>query len=151
MEANVGVLIRNARTNLGLSSAELAGICGMTPQHLLKIEEGKVPKPHVKTLKMFANYLDLDFHQLMEICGYLKPDLPENTFAEVVKNARLRKGYTQEELATMSKVCKKTISYIERGIRNKICLENLRNIAICLELDLQYLKEICGYVDKKEK
>lgn len=142
----VGKLIREARSNLGLTYEELAEFCEMTPYHLQRIEEGKVVKPHVRTLKTLAGYLDLDFQQLMRICGYLKPDLPENTLAKLVRNARLRKGYTQEELAIMSGVSKETVSCIERGIRNNIYLKNLRNIAKCLEVDFNYVMEISEYL-----
>lgn len=141
----VGKLIREARSNLGLTYEELAILCEMTPRYLQRIEEGKVAKPHVKTLKTLAAYLDLDFQQLMRICGYLKPDLPEDTLAEVVRNARMCKGYTQEELSTKSEISKETISYIERGIRRKIYLDNLKRIAICLSLDFDVLKELSGY------
>ena len=135
----VGKLIREARINLGLTYEELAILCEMTPRHLQRIEEGKVKKPHVKTLKVVSDYLKLDFHQLMKICGYVKPDLPENTLAELVKNSRLCKGYTQKELAIMSGVSRNLICYVERGVRTKIHLENLKNIAICLDLDLEKL------------
>ncbi len=148
----VGKLIREARSNLGLTYEELAILCEMTPRYLQRIEEGKVAKPHVKTLKVVSDYLKLDFHQLMESCGYLKPDLPEKTLADLVRTGRLHKRYSQENLAKLCGISRQTLGGIERGKSTKPQRMTMRNLAYYLDLELDELMKSSGYwCERKEK
>lgn len=147
----VGKLIREARSNLGLTYEELAILCEMTPRYLQRIEEGKVAKPHVKTLKVVSDYLKLDFHQLMESCGYLKPDLPEKTLAALVRSARLHKGYSQENLARLCGMCKQTLVAIERGKSTKPQPITMKKLADYLDLELDEVMKNSGYQYEREE
>jgi len=114
MEKTVGDLIKNARRNLGLTYEELAIFCEMAPSHLYKIETARIKKPHLRTLKILADYLSLDFSQLMEISGYLKLEQSDDkTLANMVKKARMNKAYSQVEVAQLSGISKNMLSYIE--------------------------------------
>ncbi|HWC57645.1 MAG TPA: helix-turn-helix transcriptional regulator [Candidatus Paceibacterota bacterium] len=51
-----------------------------------------------------------------------------------IKEMRIRQGYSQEELASLSKLHRTYISDIERGERN-VSVENIEKIAKALKID----------------
>lgn len=59
-------------------------------------------------------------------------------FGRNVKAERVRKGYSQEELAELMSVNREYISRIERGIQN-MSLLRITALANILETDLQHL------------
>lgn len=58
-----------------------------------------------------------------------------STIGKIIKDARLKKGYTQEELATKVGVQKSAIAKWENGRVSEIKRSNLKALAVALELN----------------
>lgn len=69
----------------------------------------------------------------------------ENTLADVIKNARLRKDISQRELSRRTGIDNNTISQIEKGDRKKPNSLSLIKLSQELELDLDDLMNLSGY------
>lgn len=69
----------------------------------------------------------------------------ENTLADVIKNARLRKDISQRELSRRTGIDNNTISQIEKGERKKPNSLSLIKLSQELELDLDDLMNLSGY------
>ena len=75
--------------------------------------------------------------------------MDNDRFARTIKNARLKKGYTQSQLADLLNVSNKTISKWETG-RGYPDITLLAKITSILKLDYEELLQIY-YPKKKEK
>lgn len=62
----------------------------------------------------------------------------QTSFGEVIRDARVSKGYSQEELADLCGMHRTYLSDIERGIRN-VSLENIEKLSIALAIPLSVL------------
>ena len=71
-------------------------------------------------------------------------------FAQTIKNARLKKGYTQSQLADLLKVSNKTISKWETG-RGYPDITLLAKITSVLKLDYEELLQSNEYIIQKRK
>lgn len=69
----------------------------------------------------------------------------KETLAEVITNARIKKGLSMRELARLSGMDHAEISRIEKGTRLKPNILFLRRLAINLELSLVDLLTTAGY------
>ena len=69
----------------------------------------------------------------------------EKTLAEVITEARIKKGLSMRELARLSGMDHAEISRIEKGTRLKPNILFLRRLAINLELSLVDLLKTAGY------
>ncbi len=70
-------------------------------------------------------------------------------FAQTIKNARLKKGYTQSQLADLLNVSNKTISKWETG-RGYPDITLLAKITSILKLDYEELLQSNEYIIQKE-
>lgn len=71
-------------------------------------------------------------------------------FAQTIKNARLKKGYTQSQLADLLNVSNKTISKWETG-RGYPDITLLAKITSILKLDYEELLQAMNILFKKER
>ena len=71
-------------------------------------------------------------------------------FAQTIKNARLKKGYTQSQLADLLNVSNKTISKWETG-RGYPDITLLAKITSILKLDYEELLQSNEYIIQKRK
>lgn len=71
------------------------------------------------------------------------------TIADIIKNARLCKGYTQQELATISGIALRTISNIETGKIKKPVMATLHKLMESLNIAPNDLAEVCEYVNSQ--
>ncbi len=69
----------------------------------------------------------------------------ELTLAEIIKEAREKKGVSQREIARQTGIDNNTIAQIEKGTRKKPNALSLKKLANILELDLRKLMIIAGY------
>ena len=117
MSNNLGETIRVAREKKGLTHEQLAKKVEMRKAHLKRIEEGKVKQPQVRNLKKLAECLDLDFKFLLKEYGYIEKNTKqENRFGgQIIREARIAKGMTQYELATLTGIEESQIGEIEMG------------------------------------
>ena len=76
--------------------------------------------------------------------------MDNDRFARTIKNARLKKGYTQSQLADLLKVSNKTISKWETG-RGYPDITLLANITSVLKLDYEELLQSNEYIIQKRK
>ncbi|WP_274655601.1 helix-turn-helix domain-containing protein [Paenibacillus humicola] len=65
----------------------------------------------------------------------------EESFILKIREQREKKGWSQLELAEKSGVPQPTLSGIERGERKYPTYENIKKIAIALEIDIKELDE----------
>ncbi|WP_100538091.1 helix-turn-helix transcriptional regulator [Paenibacillus sp. GM2FR] len=99
-----GLRIRAARNEANLTIRELAALSGLTPETISMMENGVHP-PSLKSLKKISACLVQPIHYL----GCYE-NLPEGTFGERLKKARLYHGLTKEEAATKLGVDSKSIT-----------------------------------------
>lgn len=64
---------------------------------------------------------------------------------DVIRSAKTLKGYSQVDVYSLTGVDPKTISLIERGLRNKPKKETLIKLAIALDLSIYNLLLLAGY------
>ena len=76
--------------------------------------------------------------------------MDNDRFARTIKNARLKKGYTQSQLADLLKVSNKTISKWETG-RGYPDITLLAKITSILKLDYEELLQSNEYIIQKRK
>jgi DNA-binding XRE family transcriptional regulator len=72
-------------------------------------------------------------------------DLPENTFAEKIKKAKMLKGLTQEELSKVTGLSRSTINELEADYRDNITRDTLNKLLTILDSNIicdDYLKYI---------
>ncbi len=83
VEANsLGVMIKQQRVMVPLTLQKLAAMTGISPSHLGRIErEERFPSAHV--LRKIAKPLGFDENELFTLAGYLSPQPPTITEAEV--------------------------------------------------------------------
>ena len=62
--------------------------------------------------------------------------MDNDRFARTIKNARLKKGYTQSQLADLLNVSNKTISKWETGFPNKKILRNSPCLPACKQKNI---------------
>lgn len=72
------------------------------------------------------------------------------TFAELIANARRRKGWSQEDLETHSGVSRSTISRWERGLADKPEPEHVRAVCTVLGVDPRRAAVALGYLTTEE-
>ena len=76
--------------------------------------------------------------------------MDNDRFARTIKNARLKKGYTQSQLADLLNVSNKTISKWETG-RGYPDITLLAKITSVLKLDYEELLQSNEYIIQKRK
>ncbi len=69
-EAKIGIIIKDAREEIGLSQRELARKAQVDNAEISRIEAGKRQKPNILVLKNIAEVLDLSLVKLMKVSGY---------------------------------------------------------------------------------
>lgn len=99
-----GLRIRVARNEANLTIRELATLSGLTPETISMMENGVHP-PSLKSLSKISAWLSQPIHYL----GCFET-LPEATFGERLKKARLFYGLTKQEAAMKLGVDPKSIS-----------------------------------------
>lgn len=116
-----GLRIRAARNEVNLTIRELAALSGLTPETISMMENG-VHTPSLKSLRKLSAYLSQPIYYL----GCFET-LPETTFGERLKKARLYHGLTKEEIALQLGVDSKTIKNWELN-RNTPNTKHTKNI-----------------------
>ena len=140
--------IRNARRDAGMNQLELAKASGVGAATVARLEAGTQDDPRISTLRKLADALGVDPRDLHAI-GCIRPwgliwmislrtrrrprrlrrPRMYETTGELLVERRLRAGLTQERLAHLSGVDRKTISRLETGAREKPHSETVRRLA----------------------
>ena len=144
MENTLGIIIKTARINAGLSQLALADLCDLSISQIKNIERGIAKSPHLSTLKKLANVLNLDLKKL-NYSYNSSNDVSEKNLSTIIYTARINAGLSQSELANLCDLSKLQISNIERGRAKRPYLFTLETLSRVLNLNLQELKQICGY------
>ena len=144
MKNTLGMIIKTARINAGLSVRDLADLCNLTYKHIEKIEKDKVKEPHLSTLKKLANALDLDF-KILNYSYKSSANVSVKNLGNIVYTARINAGYSQSKLADLCNLSSVQIINIEQNRTKRPHLFTLEQLASVLDLDLQELKQICRY------
>ena len=71
----IGIIIKEAREEMGLSQRELAKKAQIDNAEISRIESGKRQKPNIIVLKNIAEILDLSLVKLMKLSGYNETDI----------------------------------------------------------------------------
>lgn len=73
----LAALIRDRRTQAGMSAAELSRRAGVTTSTITRLEAGRIPAPRPDTLKALAGALDIPASDLLASVDYLNEgDMP---------------------------------------------------------------------------
>lgn len=123
-----GERIKEARTQLGLSQAELGNICSIRRETILRYENGTLIQISQKNLRALCEALKLTQNYLLgETKAEPKERLETKTvgkdnvvdvgegFPQRVKNTRKQLGLSQEQLAIQASISKRTVIRIENG------------------------------------
>ncbi len=143
----LATVIKNAREQKGFLQDDLEEKCGVRIAVIQAIESGKRKKPRVNTLYKLSNFLELDFVELLTICGYIKNE--KSSLGRIIWNARLSKNLTREELAERCFICREGIAFIERDeVRPRE--STLEVLAKELDLNLEELLKFYGNSEVKK-
>lgn len=83
----VGEYIQAARTERGLTQAELGEKCRVSGAEISRVESGKRRSPSPGMLKLIAQALVIDYSRLMQLAGYIEEVREEDqTFEQVFRN-----------------------------------------------------------------
>lgn len=134
--------IKTARIKSGLSQKKLADKCGINVSQVRRIEYGDTKKPHLFTLKLLAENLNLDVKDLNKEAGYTLASL-EN-YGSLIKNARINANLSQTDLANLCGISTSYLFYIESG-KSKPHIELLPVLSEYLNLNLEDLTEKIAY------
>ncbi len=137
----LATIIEEARLKKGFSYEELEEKSTIRVPVVQMIESGKRKKTRVNTLYQLSKTLELDFVELLTICGYIKTE--KSSLGRIIWNARLSKNLTREELAEKCFMCREGIAFIERDeVRPRE--STLEVLAKELDLNLEELLKFCG-------
>lgn len=106
--------IKNARMAKGYSQSDLSSLCGISSDHISRIECGSVT-PYLSTLELICKALEISLDELLKNSEYRGYDSSIYLLGSTIRNARKAKGYTQEDLSNLSGVCVRALSVIENG------------------------------------
>lgn len=65
LSEKLGIRIRKFRTQAGLTQAQLADLCGKSPEAISNLERGKAT-PSVATLQLLADRLGASLHEMFD-------------------------------------------------------------------------------------
>lgn len=137
MEENnniLGTTIRNARIASGLSQQSLSDVSEVSLAPISKLESGK-SIPHPSTLKKLCLALCIDYVEILEKCNYYNYCNCKSSLGHKIKEARIARGYSQNDLSKLTGITQGQIGNIEAGISmpNKTTLQ-----ALCIPLSLDF-------------
>lgn len=138
----IGERIRKYRLARGITIDGLAKSAGITKGFLSKLETGK-KSPAIGTLGNIADALNLEVSMLVRPDQTVSAASTEDTVAlvgERIRNARLARGLTVEQLARSAGITKGFLSKIERGDKAP-AISTLINLAKALGLEMSRLLE----------
>lgn len=128
----LGEKVRLLRNRKLLTQAKLAEIAGISLNSIQKYESGK-NTPKIENLSKIATALEIDLDTLIEDTEYQKYFLTGNR----IKSARVKKGWTQTELANKIDMSQAMVAFWEKNIR-KPKEKTLKRIADALEVPHHY-------------
>lgn len=133
---SLGLFLKNARISKGYSLCYLSNISGITFRHISLIENDKC-KPTLSTLKSLCSALDLNFNTVVEQFYCIKDDdsnAESITLGTFIKNARILKGLTLQQLSDLAGISSSQICFIERD-KYKPQISTLMDLCSALNLD----------------
>jgi transcriptional regulator with XRE-family HTH domain len=74
MLIELGIELKQAREDLGLSLQNVAESSNISAAYLQKLERGVVDTPSPRVLRRLASSLELSYLRLLELAGYLNGD-----------------------------------------------------------------------------
>lgn len=111
MDAKIGELLRQLRTEKGVSLRTVEKDTRVSNAYLSQLESGKAEQPSPHILHKLASYYGVHYSRLMEAAGYLNPR-EKNTpaAANSIEAALMEEGLDQEQ----QKMVVKLIEFLRR-------------------------------------
>lgn len=150
----LGEIIKVFRKKNEMTMQEFADRAGLSKGYISMLEKSQHPQSQRRLVPSFETYLKVASAMSMSIdelvallddnetvrlnessSSSLCAALAEPKIGKIIKEARLDKGYTQEELASKVGVQKSAIAKWENGRVSEIKRSNLKALAVALELD----------------
>lgn len=128
--------IRLLRNRNFLTQAKLAEKAGISLNSIQKYESGE-NTPKIENLSKIATALETDLDTLIEDTEYQKHGLNGSLLGNRIKSARVKKRWTQIDLANKIDMSQAMVAAWERNIR-KPKEKTLKRIADALEVPLKY-------------
>ncbi len=119
----LGEQIATLREEKTLTQVELAEKANISPSTLSQIESGRVPRPHVGTVRKIARALGVEPAELRKVSAEEMTARPKvaarSHFPELpgLMAARSRRGCSRNELAARSGLAPSYIAELEEGVR----------------------------------
>lgn len=132
----LGEKIRLLRNRNFLTQAKLAEKAGISLNSIQKYESGK-NTPKIENLSKIATALKIDLDTLIEDTDYQKHVLNGSLLGNRIKSARVKKRWTQIDLANKIDMSQSMVAVWERNIR-KPKEKTLKRIADALEVPHHY-------------
>ncbi len=105
IDSKLGAVIKEARTDKGLSQEQLAEILNVTPTHIKHLESGR-RKPSVNVLFQLSEILGFSLDSLLEKCNSSEANPKAERINAIIKNCN------EKELDTITDVIKAIIKNI---------------------------------------
>lgn len=132
----LGEKIRLLRNRNFLTQAKLAEKAGISLNSIQKYESGK-NTPKIENLSKIATALKIDLDTLIEDTDYQKHGLNGSLLGNRIKSARVKKRWTQNDLANKIDMSQSMVAFWEKNIR-KPKEKTLKRIADALEVPHHY-------------
>ncbi|WP_195267505.1 helix-turn-helix transcriptional regulator [Eubacterium sp. 1001713B170207_170306_E7] len=132
----LGEKIRLLRNRKFLTQAKLAEKADVSLNSLQKYESGE-STPKIENITKIATALEIDINTLIEDTDYQKYVLNGSLIGNRIKSARLKKRWTQTDLAHKIDMSQSMVAAWERNDR-KPKEKTLKRIADALEVPLKY-------------
>jgi transcriptional regulator with XRE-family HTH domain len=115
--------LRRLRYERMLAIKDLSEITGLSPNTIYRLETGGRTSPTTKTLKIIADFYDLEVEQILEMVP--PPPAPR----KAIKEIRNTKGITGRDLAKLSDISYRTFLRAQRGEPvGKEVIERIANV-----------------------
>jgi len=154
---DTGEFLKNKRTAKRLTHKELAALTGVSQAYISILENGR--KPTRSVLEKLAPHLGIsedEIQKLININRNTQTDLPsvlldsEFDFGEYLRNKRISKKLSMQDLSSLSSVSQSYISYIERGRTPFPSTKILRKLAPHLGISKKDLLKLLEFIEASE-
>lgn len=147
-------IIKQKRIEKGLSMEELAKLVGVSHATISRWESGNIATMKQTKIKLLATALDISPAVLIE-----NTTVQQNSIGERIKELRIEKGCTQEEISKLLGVAKQTYFKYENDIITNIPLNKIELLANFFNVSEAYIigwnsnqgKTPCDYTSIENK
>lgn len=153
MSNHIAENIKKLREIYNLTQQDLAKIAGVTYQAVSAWERG-IKQPRMGAIQKIADYFSLNKSNIIEEDGmsFFYQHERNNSKKKIgrrIRELRMSKGLTLEELGTIVGLNKSTVKRYEDGEIKNLTVDNLKLFAKALDVDPEYIMALDNYNEVK--